>query len=105
MSAHGIFGGAAAGLVFFYIALALFVFILYLMAMWGLYLAGKSQQAVAALYKKHLELVAFQTDYIQRVAIANEEQAQQAKNQAAAVALVAERAEKPLEVVMMHGAD
>lgn len=105
MSAHGIFGGAVAGLVFFYVALAILVFILSLMAMWGLYLSGKSQQAIASLYKKHLELVAFQTDYMERTTVAHEEQAQQAKNHAAAVALVAQRAEKPLEVVMMHGAD
>lgn len=97
MSAHGIFG-AAAGLVLLYVALALVAFVLSLMAMWGLYLAGKSQQAMASLYKQHLELVAFQTDYAERSAQAAEAHAEAAK-------ALADRMERPQEVILLQGAE
>lgn len=106
MSSHEAFG-AAGGAFFVILGLIfgiLFIVLMYL-ALWGLYLSGRAQDKMAGTAEQVRQLVAFQTDYIQRLALAQEARAEQAKNHAGATAMAAEQLAKPHEVVILQSTD
>lgn len=84
-----------AALVLVYIIAGIVLFVFILLGLWGLYQAGKAQERMASLQKKTLEMVQYQTDYAERACAAAEASAQ-------AMTRLADRAERPVEVVHMQ---